>query len=242
MIPKQIHKIVITDDGNIPPLPEPMNEAMQTFKDLNPEYKHKLYSGKDCIKYINEHFKDDPEILKCFLAFKPNAYKCDVFRIIVLYNEGGWYSDSRQVCYQSLDILNNADKEFYCVVDAPINPNCVTQAFIGSVPKHPILKKYIEIIKFNVKHKHYGIDCLFPTGPGAFMQAAVDYLRKNHEKCMVGRNMIDNQKQSFFCFDNQVFIKHKYNSPSVGGIFSDIPGGNNYGEMWKNWDIYNLKK
>jgi mannosyltransferase OCH1-like enzyme len=237
MIPEIIHKVIIIDDGEIPLLPEPMKEAMNTFKEKNPEYEHKLYSGKDCEKYIKKHF--DEKILKTYLKLKPFAYRADLFRYLVLYNEGGWYSDSKQVCFESLDVLNNTNKEFIVSLDASINPNCLFNGFFGSVPKHPILKKCIDMIVFNVEHEHYGLDCLYPTGPGLFMQCAVDYLRKYPEKCLIGRHIIDNQKQSFICFDKQVFIKHKYNSPPEGGIYSDIPGGNNYGEMWRNWDIYN---
>lgn len=236
MIPEIIHKIIIVDDGEIPLLPKPMKEAMNTFKEKNPEYEHKLYSGKDCEKYIKKHF--DEKILKTYLKLKPYSYRADLFRFLVVYNEGGWYSDSKQVCYQSIDKLQ-IGRDFVVSLDASINPNCLFTAFFGSVPKHPILKKCIDMIVFNVEHEHYGLDCLYPTGPGLFMQCAVDYLRKYPEKCLIGMHIIDNQKQSFICFDKQVFIKHKYNSPPEGGIYSDIPGGNNYGEMWRSWDVYN---
>ena len=235
MIPEIIHKVIIVDDGEIPSLPEPMKEAMNTFKENNPKYKHKLYSGKDCEEYIKTHF--DNKILDTYLKLKPYSYRADLFRFLVVYNEGGWYSDSKQVCYQPIDKLQNG-KEFIVSLDASINPNCLFTAFFGSIPKHPILKKCIDMIVFNVEHEHYGIDCLYPTGPGLFMQCAVDYIRKYPDRCLIGRHIIDNQKQSFICFDKQIFIKHKYNSPPQGGIYSDIKGGNNYGEMWKNWDVY----
>ena len=235
MIPKKIHKVVIVDDGDIPPLPEPMKEAMETFKEKNPGYEHTLYSGKDCEAYITKQF--DEKILKTYLKLKPYAYRADLFRILLVYNEGGWYSDSKQVCYEPIDKLQ-IGRDFVGSLDASINPNCLFNGFFGSVPKHPILKKCIDMIVFNVEHEHYGLDCLYPTGPGLFMQCAVDYIRKYPEKCLIGRHIIDNQKQSFICFDKQVFIKHKYNSPSIGGIYSDISGGNNYGELWRTWDIY----
>jgi mannosyltransferase OCH1-like enzyme len=235
MIPKTIHKVIIVDDGEIPPLPEPMKEAMKTFKEKNQTYEHKLYSGKECEEYIKIHF--DEKILKTYLKLKPYSYRADLFRFLVIYNEGGWYSDSKQVCYQSLDELQ-IGKEFVVSLDATINPNCLFTAFFGSVPNHPILKKCIALIIFNVEHKHYGLDCLYPTGPGLFMQGSIDYIRKFPDKCLIGRHIIDGQNQSFICFDKTIFIKHKYNSPPQGGIYSDISGGNNYGEMWKNWDVY----
>ena len=237
MIPKIIHKVIIVDGGEIPKLPEPMRDAMDTFKHHNPDYKHKLYSGNECEEYIKNHF--DKEILDTYLKLKPYSFRADLFRFLVVYNEGGWYSDSKQVCYEPLDKLNSLKKEFYVSIDAPINPNCLFTAFFGAVPKHPIMKKCIDIIVFNVNHNHYGQDCLYVTGPGVFMQGGIDYIRKHPDKCMIGRHIIDNQNQSFVCFDKYKFVKHKYNSPPIGGIYSDIPGGNNYGEMWRNWDVYN---
>jgi len=238
MVPKKIHKVIIVDGGGLPKsLPPPMIEAMDTFKQHNPEYTHTLYSGKDCEAYIKKHF--DARTFGCYLKLKPYAYRVDLFRLLVVYREGGWYSDSKQVCYQPFDVLDNCDKEFVVSLDASINPNCIFNAFFGSVPNHPILKKCIELVLFNIEHEHYGLDCLHPTGPALFMQGAVDYIRKFPGKCLVGKHIIDGKNQSFICFDKQVFIKHKYNSPPVGGIYSDIEGGNNYGEMWNNWDVYN---
>ena len=234
MIPKIIHKVIIVDGDAIPPLPDKMVEAIDSFKVHNPTYQHKLYSGKDCIAYIRKYFDD--RILNCFLKLKPYSYRADLFRYLVLYNEGGWYSDSKQVCYNNFDIF---DKDFVVSLDAHINPNCLFTAFIGSVRGHPILKKTIDIVLFNIEHEHYGLNCLYVTGPGVFMQGAIDFLRRHGDKCIVGKHIIDNMHQSFICFGKHKLIKHKYNSPRVGGIYSDIPGGNNYGDMWKIYDIYN---
>ena len=236
MIPKVIHKVIIVDGNKIPPLPQPMMEAMKTFQEKNTTYVHKLYSGDDCENYIKTNF--DIKTLNAFLKLKPYSYRADLFRFLVVYNEGGWYSDSKQVCLESLAELQS-EKDFVVSLDAAINPNCLFTAFFGSVAKHPILKKCIDIILFNIEHEHYGLDCLYPTGPGVFMQGAIDYLRRFPEKCLVGRHIIDNQNQSFICFDKKIFLKHKYNSPPQGGIYSDVPGGNNYGEMWANLNVYN---
>jgi len=237
MIPKIIHKVIIVDGGEIPKIPKHMKDAMDTFKHHNPDYKHNLYSGNECEEYIKKHY--DEEMLEMYLKFKPFAFRADLFRLLVIYNEGGWYSDSKEVCYEPFDKLNSLEKELYIAIDAPINPNCIINGFFGAVPKHPVIKKYIDTILFNIKNRHYGIDCLYVTGPGVFMQSSVDYIRKYQDKCMIGRHIIDNQNQSFVCFGNLKLLKVKYNSPPVGGIYSDIPGGNNYGEMWRNWDIYN---
>ena len=235
-IPKTIHKGLFIDNGKIPDIPIDFKNAIDTWSEKNDNYRVVIYSLDDAVTYIKKNY--DEIILNYFLKLKPHAFKADFFTLLVLYNEGGWVTGSRAVCYEPLEILNNQNKEFYVCVDAHINPNCLWNGFTGSIPGHPIIKKYIDMIKFNIDNEHYGIDCLYITGPGVYMQAAVDYLRKHSDKCLIGKHILDNQKQSFIFFGNIKIAKHKYINIKPG-VFSDIPGGNNYGEMWKNWDIYN---
>ena len=139
-IPKVIHKVIIVDGFDIPNTVPFQTAAIDSFK--LPGYTTKIYSGNDCIKYIKKHY--DEKILAMFNKVKPYSYKCDLFRYLVLYQEGGWYSDMRQVCLENIDSLNSTNHEFYCSVDAPPNERCMYTAFIGSIAGHPILKKTFE--------------------------------------------------------------------------------------------------
>lgn len=234
-IPKVIHKVIITDDGKIPEFPDGMKKAIETFYRKNPGYKVKLYSGEDCVKYINENF--DQEVLDAYNCLKPYSFKCDLMRHLIMYNEGGWYSDMRQVCLKPIDELNVLGKEYYTSVDCPPNQMCLYTAFIGSVPKHTISKKMIDLMLWNVKQRHYGLDCLYVTGPGAYMNAGIDYLRRHGDKCLVGKHTIEEKGEEFIRFGNIQFIKCKYNN-ARGADNSDMKGTNDYGHMWRNFDVY----
>ena len=233
-IPKVIHKIIIVDEGNIPTMPEGMKKALETWYRMNPGYKLKIYSGDDCVEYIKKHF--DEEILEAYRALKPYSFKCDLMRHLILYNEGGWYTDMRMISMEPLDTLNHLNKEFYVCIDKPQQQFCMCTGFIGSVPKHTISKKMIDIILWNVKQNHYGIDCLSPTGPGAYVHACVDYLRMYPEKCMVGEHVIEGGEQ-FIRYHNLRIVKVKYNN-AKGADNSDVGGTNDYGEMWRSHDVY----
>jgi len=230
-IPKVIHKVIIVDDGNIPTMPDGMKKSIETWYRMNPGYKLKLYSGNDCVEYINKYFDED--ILIAYNKLKPYSYKCDLMRHLILYNEGGWYSDIRQVCLEPLDTLNKLNKEYYTSVDCPPNQLCMYTAFIGSIPKHPISKKMIDLLLWNVKHEHHGLDCLYPTGPGAYMNAAIDYVRAYPEKCMIGQHTSDEHIH----FGQLRCVKCKYNN-AKGADNTDLLGSNDYGVMWKNRDVY----
>jgi len=106
-------------------------------------------------------------------------------------------------------------------------------AFIGSVKEHPISKKMIDLLLWNVKQRHYGIDCLYPTGPGAYMNSAIDYVRAYPEKCVIGQHTSDEH----VVFGGTRVLKCKYNS-AKGADNSDLGGTNDYGVMWRNRDVY----
>jgi hypothetical protein len=231
VVPKVIHKIIIVDGGEMPDMPEGMKKALETWYRMNPGYKVKLYSGKDCEAYIQEHF--DEETLKAYRTLKPYSYKCDLMRHLIMYHEGGWYSDIRQVCLEPLDTLNNSNHEYYTSVDCPPNQLCMYTAFIGSTKGHPISKKMIDLVLWNAKQRHYGIDCLYPTGPGAYMNAAIDYVRAHPEKCMIGQHTSDEH----VVFGDKRILKCKYNN-AKGADNTDIIGGNDYGHMWRIRDVY----
>ena len=154
-------------------------------------------------------------------------------RHLIMYNEGGWYSDIRQICLEPIDNLSSSNKEYYTSVDCPPNQMCMYTAFIGSIPKHDISKKMIDLVLWNIKQRHYGLDCLYPTGPGAYMNASIDYIRAHPDKCVIGQHTSDEH----ILFGEHKFIKCKYNN-ARGADNSDLKGGNDYGEMWRNRDIY----
>ena len=231
MIPKVIHKIIIVDDGKMPKLSNGMKTALETFYRMNPGYKIKLYSGNDCVNYIKLYFDD--KVLKTYNAIKPYAFKCDFMRQLILFNEGGWYSDIRQVCLEPIDKLNAISKEYYTCMDSEINPNCMYNAFIGSIPHHPISSKMIDLIIWNVSHKHYGLDCLYVTGPGAYMNACIDYIRHNGNMCCIGKHTMD----EYIKFGDIKFMKCKYND-ARGADNSDLSGTNDYGDMWRKRNVY----
>jgi len=232
-IPKVIHKIIITEDGKIPPFPEGLKRAVETWYRMNPEYKIKFYSGEECERYVEEHY--DERTLAAYRKIKPFAFKCDFVRQLILLKEGGWYSDLRQVCLRSLETLvsQTAGRTYYITRDCPPNELCMYNALIGAAPGHPITQKYIDAIIFNVEHDHYGLDCLYATGPGVFMYAAIDHLRAHPDKCVIGLHTKDEHVE----FGGVRFVKCKYNV-ARGADNSDLPGTNDYGDMWRRRDIY----
>lgn len=237
MIPKKIHQILIVDGLETPTsLPDQYKHAMDSWKLMNPGYEYTMYNGMDCKRFIKEHY--NKRYLRLFNKIRPYAFKCDFVRMLILNKVGGWYADSRQVCLAKLDILESLGREFYSSMSVPPNNYYMCNSFVGVIPEHPIIKKYIEMMCWNIENDHYGGEPLWPTGPALFIQAAVDYVRRNRDKTVIGNQVRGKiPHQEFIVYDNKPFVLRKYNN-AKGADNSDLEGTNNYGDMWKNWDVY----
>ena len=191
-IPKIIHKIIIVDGYDTPELPPEMEKAIQSFKLLNPDYEIKIYNGKDCLNYIRNFYSYQEEFI--FENLIPYAYKCDFMKYLILYNEGGIYSDMKMICLKSFDKIFPKNLKWYSAIDS--NPARMANGFIVSVKEHPILLNTIQKIKKNFWDKDIGIDSLFPTGPTTFEYGFETYFNN----CMKYHNKNENYIKTEFDF------------------------------------------
>lgn len=236
-IPKVIHKVIIEHSGNLPKFPlEPkeLQEAHDSWKKMNPEYQIKYYSTNDCREYLKKHFKDS-DFLQAFDCLNANAFKCDFFRYCVLCNEGGWYSDWKQVCLKQ-NLLNELDKnkknniiiswdkgEIFAS-----NNDWIQNCFIGSIKNSLFLKECINTIINNIKYNYYGKFALDATSPGllSYIFKKTDY--KFHINLVFKNLNIYN--------NSGTIIKHKCNNC---GINQDWKNGNNYNDIYNKKIMYN---
>ena len=175
-IPKIIHKVLIQDDMKLYLNNERCEFTLavhSSWQKLNPYYEMRYYSGDDCRAFLKKYFKD-PNVLNAFDSLEAYSHKCDFFRYCVLYIHGGYYSDWKMILHQPLEQWVSGNKRFVCAWDMDRFVNChgnMFNAFIGSVPKSPILYTAIKMIINNVKTKYYGNTPLDPTGPGLLGKA-----------------------------------------------------------------------
>ena len=123
-------------------------DAINSFKIHNPDYEIRIYNGDDCIDYIKKNYTNRE--LKTFNSLIPYAYKVDFMKMLILYNEGGIYSDMRQVCLKPFNdvFYDNMD----CFVADDIGSDCrgkrATMSFIVSVSFNDMFKVGINTIKY----------------------------------------------------------------------------------------------
>ncbi|MBM3206346.1 MAG: hypothetical protein FJZ43_01870 [Candidatus Staskawiczbacteria bacterium] len=133
MIPKNIFTIWISEKD----LPEKYKKWCKTHEIA--AYNHYYITLKDCIK-INSNY------LRECLKSKHWVKATDYVRMHYLYNKGGIYLDcDMKVLKPFDDLLSNS--LFLGREDA----NIIANSIIGAESKHPLIKKYLELVENNFK-------------------------------------------------------------------------------------------
>ena len=231
-IPKTIYKIYINDrKGKMEKILKKdinLQKAINSFKIFNPNYEIKFFDKDACIQYIKTYYSDIE--LAVFNGFLPHAYKCDFFRYLLLYREGGVYSDMKMVCLKSLDDVIPLDCEFFTCTESD---NALTNGFMAAIPKHPIFKKIINKIISHYKIKFYGKNCGDITGPHLL------YKCYNKEKNTYFGKYIY-MKNTLYDLNGHAFMLAKYllNNKMIIQGETQHKGENNYKKIWRNNVVY----
>ena len=108
---------------------------------MNPEFEIKYFSDDECYHYIKQY---NDELANYFQSESHGAFKADIFRLVVLYFDGGYYLDVDLDMKLSIDQFINNRTLFTTVVSN--NNKEIFQAFLGSIPKHPIIGINIQLM------------------------------------------------------------------------------------------------
>ena len=144
-----------------------MQENVDRMKRVNPEFNIQIFDCDERREFIKNNFSDD--IVNAYDTLKPGAYKADLWRLCVLYVNGGIYADIKLNCINNFKFIALTEKEHF-VLDRPycwegINIG-LCNGFIVAKPKNKLLLRCIYRISENVKNRYYGFNNLYPTGPG----------------------------------------------------------------------------
>jgi hypothetical protein len=151
-IPKIIYQSWKTKD-----IKGKMLDAVNTVKNLNPDYEYKFYDDEDCRKFLLDNF--GKPYLIAFDNLIPGAFKCDLWRYAVLYMYGGVYMDIDMIPLVSFNEIIDDEDEFVSVVDIPKynGENAIFQALIACTPKHPIIYHALKLSFYNIITKREDI-------------------------------------------------------------------------------------
>ena len=200
-------------------IPQNLMNSIQKLQKHAPNYAYNFYDDDESREYIAEHY---PTALESFDTLIPGAYRSDLFRIVRLYSEGGVYFDAPFNPHSSELVLDDVLKPQYDFVSVNDRGYGLFNAFIASVPKHPILKHAIETIIDNVSHRKYGAQPLCITGPtiyhkifenlygarikeGEFDNGRIKMFMHKHEYIVDGSNILYNCRYPQYNLDRVTY-------------------------------------
>lgn len=110
-------------------------------------WDYRFYKDEDCVLYVQQNYPR--RFVDAYDAVLPGAFKADLFRLLVLFKDGGVYSDIDVQLDVDLDMFITNDLSFFVPRDVPLDywPNsnyCLWNGLLGAAPGHPIVAKAIE--------------------------------------------------------------------------------------------------
>ena len=123
----------------------------------------RFLTDEDCIDSIRMALGHDTNLTTYFTTEKHGMYKADICRGAALYESGGLYFDVDIEARMSMfHVLHTQTKFVTALVHKDSNHHGMFfQAFIGSTPQHPILKRYLELFVLYYEGK---VDVSGPLG------------------------------------------------------------------------------
>ena len=120
-------------------------------------WEYRFYSDLDCRDYIEKNYPQ--RFAETYDSILPGAFKADFFRLLVLFKEGGIYSDIDVQLETDLDSFITTDLSLFVPRDValdywPHSNYCLWNGLMGSAPGHPIIAKAIEDIVTTVQNRN----------------------------------------------------------------------------------------
>lgn len=166
-IPKVVYQTWITRD--IHPILQARRDAMIR---INPDYEFRLITNQEMDQWVNDNF--DGDIRDCYNMLNIVTARCDFWRYLILYKNGGIYLDFDSEITRPLGGLIREEDE--CIITVEGYPNCYMQWGLITCKEHPIFQYLIHLIVQEIKEVRFvkTTDLHHTTGPTIFTRAVVD--------------------------------------------------------------------
>ena len=173
-----IHKYMVAEYGKMPRiedaviplklhlfwhdkiLPPKMQQNVELLRETNPEFEVIVYDNEMVCEYIKANFSGD--VLHAYDTLIPISFKSDLFRYCVVSKEGGIYLDIKFEPINGFKLMHFVK---YRQVWASETANIASTGIFISVPGNPILRRAIDMIKYNVANRIMGQWPSSVTGP-----------------------------------------------------------------------------
>lgn len=146
----------------------PIKAAWLCNRLLAAEYDYRFHTTADRLAYISEHFPGRP--LKLYKRLTIGAAQADLWRLLVLYKEGGIYMDIDSHLVWPLSRLIKAETS---EIFLRYKSGDATNYFIASKPQNPTIKALINEALNRIESLNSN-DVHEITGPAVFRDVLAD--------------------------------------------------------------------
>lgn len=227
-------------------IPKILHENIESFKNDDTFGKFEFFDNNDCAKFIENYFPKN--ILKAYMKLKPEAFRCDLWRLCVLYQFGGLYTD--------ISLSRESDLSFFEEYDFVLcedlkKPDIFNAVMYFKKPKHEFLHFCIENISNDILNERYGSSFLDITGPAALGRLFSKFYKHTprHGKNKIGTqnflylrmkrrfNILGNKNLSIVLHDTILLKRHpKYDK--IRNYFTGLQKTNKYFDLWNQKQVY----
>lgn len=229
-IPKRIFQFWDTD--NFDDAPVCLQKAMTTFILLNPGYEFRFYGLEGAREYILRH--EGRRALKAFDDLRPVAFKADIWRLVALFHEGGFYADSKLHLIRPLDTFLPSQGG---IVTDDLPPKGFANAFMGFPARDPLTRVALDLAIKNVENRDYGAFPLDITGPW-MVQTAYDSLNETQKRRYLHYYL---EQRAFFIFPyNDTLPVVSIHNGEYRRAHVRSGDGKSYADLWYQGLVYVL--
>jgi len=194
-IPCVIHQIW---NGNYADLPAETAGYVQSWTTKNPGCEHRLWKDSDIDVLVMSKAKDS--IAPIWAALSP-AERADIFRYLVLYDQGGYFAELTVACEKPI-------AEYQVPADAKMlvgyefghrwnetqrievnfaRTEQFANYFLASAPQNPVLRRVLEMVRERFSWKIQSTDL---TGAAALSDAVHEFLEVNTPDAVAKENIV----------------------------------------------------
>lgn len=167
-IPRLIHQTARSFNE----LPDEIKSNFSKIKDLNPGWEWRFYDDNEVVDYIRRNLGKTYDHLYERLNKGYGVVMADIFRYLVIFNEGGVYLDAKSTMTWPLDRVLHPDVSYVlsqwadngpgepfagwgCTPDLHRIPKGELQQWhVIAEPGHPFLREVLRQVEFNIEHYH----------------------------------------------------------------------------------------
>jgi len=239
-IPKEIYisianKDILEDDKN------KVTNVIKNIKNNFNEYNVNIFDDNESYELVKSF--GDKLLTICYEEIIPNAYKCDIFRLVVLYKYGGLYVDAgRELVRNHLKKLVNNNEMIFCR-DRTIffDTHYLYNGFMATYKENKFILECINKIKYNISHFKRGKNPIDITGPMTLGNVYKNYFGYDCQEGQQFNNIYmlkDRNSKKKITTENKniTVIKHKVRDSL--GKSTNIYKGTHYSKLWKDNKIF----